>query len=780
MTSETASRNKTRTRTGILGLAAWQWGVIALLLAGGGAGGYFGLGRLLGDDPASANSLLYPVTRGDIAQTVSTNGSVAYSTRETLNFSAAGTVGDVFVAEGQAVEKDAPIATLDDGTVASLQRAVREAEIALRTAEENAAALKVAASTLEVAEARAALANAASALRDVEGLTKASLLKAVADARIALSAAQDKVQKLSSPSAAGIAAAQSEVSAARASVRAAEESLATLGNGAAQADAASDVLSAETALANAASDLRVAEQVRADKVDAAKDALDTAEDDYAGAVSAWTGVKVLSDDLQVPPGRLLDSWGTDYDGLLASVDSGEATMSDDPGTPWNEQVLFLWTRLLPAQVQGSCTAQVSAGVRCIQAELESAWSKLGTARNAYDTTISQQTAAVNNATSAHAKAEDALKAARQAAADIESGEARALRSATAAAANSRLADAESALARALVVDEAALVQAQAQQADAEARLASAEADLEEIDAGVAEAIALAKGRQEAAQEKLDDLLEVGKDALKVSLAEAQVQEAKSRLANARAVLAGATIYAPFAGVVSSMAVEPGQNVNAATAVAEVIDPAVMEVDATVDEIDVLSLRVGATATITMDALGGRGLTGTVAEIGAAANSQNGVVSYPISVRIDNSQGIQLREGLSATASVMVRSETDAMLIPVQAVGGSLVRPTVKVLRGGAEQNVEVELGISDDSFVAVRRGLAEGDQVYVETGTGSAAADARLQRLGAIGQRQGFLGGQGAGGPQIFIGPGGATEVQIVPGQGAGQGGRRQQGPGGN
>ncbi|MSQ34458.1 MAG: HlyD family efflux transporter periplasmic adaptor subunit, partial [Dehalococcoidia bacterium] len=232
-----------------------------------------------------------------------------------------------------------------------------------------------------------------------------------------------------------------------------------------------------------------------------------------------------------------------------------------------------------------------------------------------------------------------------------------------------------------------------------------------------------------------------------------------------------TIRAPFAGVVGAFSVDEGQSVGVNTAVVEIVDRSVLVVNAVVDEIDVLSIGVNAAASITMDALSGRVLQGTVSEIGEAANSQNGVVNYPIEVKITVPQGLSLREGLSATASVTIRSEQNALLVPVQAVGGSFTRPTVILVRGGKEQITEVQLGISDESWVAVLLGIQDGDQVVIENST-TAVADTRLQRQGQLGQGQLLGGSTGQGQNQIFIAPGGGQ----FGGQGAG--GQRQQ-PGG-
>ena len=65
-----------------------------------------------------------------------------------------------------------------------------------------------------------------------------------------------------------------------------------------------------------------------------------------------------------------------------------------------------------------------------------------------------------------------------------------------------------------------------------------------------------------------------------------------------------SIKAPLDGFVSQISVEDGDTVQANTAILDVVDPSVVEVDGIVDEIDVLSIRLGIRAKVTVDALQG--------------------------------------------------------------------------------------------------------------------------------------------------------------------------------
>lgn len=858
--------------------------ILACVLAGAAYLGYWGFWQFFGEEDASATSQLFPVMRGDIAETVSSNGSVAYANREAVSFGAPGTVGEILVTAGETVSQGDAIASLDAASVAVLQRAVREAEVSLRTAEERVQDLSKPADALALAQAEADLLNANNALKDAERATDASLARgvaeaesavsvaqkkaddlskpsamalaqaeadllsaqnalkdaeratdislarAVAEAESAVSLAQKKADDLSKPSALAMASADAELAQAKASLRTAEGASADVSSGQTRARAEEGLNIARTALANAKTDLRLAEQGRDDRTSTARSALADNEANYRSTFASWTGARITDAQLAQAPDLIVTAWGTTYDGLVTTAAKASSALADDAATPWNETVLFVWTHLTPISIKGSCTGAVPTNERCMQSELETAWKALLAARTLKDSTDTQQTNAVSVAKNAVTKADDTLAAAQRVLDDVMSAATGQSRSADLAVAKARVLDAEKKVAEVSKVDAVALAAARAQLDESKARLESArdtlargepgrraavsaakarvpDAEKKVAEASTVDAVALAAGKAQleeskaklnsardalargesgrrsavlvaqarvsSAEEKLADVKEAGRDALAIALARAQGEEARARLAGARDALDGATVRAPISGVVSAVNVEAGQGVNIITVVAEVVDRSVLEVNAVVDEIDVLSLKLGATASITMDALPGRVLQGTVVEIGDAADSQQGVVSYPIKVKIDVPQGLELREGLSATATVTVNSEQDALLAPVQGIGGSFARPTVKVVRGGKEQTVEVELGISDESWVAVRRGLQDGDQIVLAR-SATAAADVRLQRQGQFGQGQLFPGGTQQQGFQIRqFQPGGAG-----PQGGGGQtpGGGRQQG----
>ena len=119
-------------------LKPWQIGVLVTILVGA-AGATFGVYSLVsgsGEASLAGNQQLIPVQRGNLVNQVSTNGSIVFPNRETLAFDVPGTVGDVFVEEGQQVEEGQELARLDQSILVSLESSVAMARLTLRDAEE--------------------------------------------------------------------------------------------------------------------------------------------------------------------------------------------------------------------------------------------------------------------------------------------------------------------------------------------------------------------------------------------------------------------------------------------------------------------------------------------------------------------------------------------------------------------------------------------------------------------------------------------------------------------
>jgi HlyD family secretion protein len=194
-------------------------------------------------------------------------------------------------------------------------------------------------------------------------------------------------------------------------------------------------------------------------------------------------------------------------------------------------------------------------------------------------------------------------------------------------------------------------------------------------------------------------------------AQAQLKSAQVAVEQAQNNLAKATLVAPFSGVVAAVNYSAGDTVGAEPAV-EIVNLSSLEVNATLSEIDVVKVKPGQTAQMTFDALPNKTYTATVAEVGPAGTITQGVVNYPVTLRVANTTG-EIKPGMTANLNIDVAQADNVLMIPARAVHQQGNRKTVTVLSQGKEITVPIQTGLSNDQSVEVTQGLEQGEQVVL-------------------------------------------------------------------
>ena len=286
------------------------------------------------------------------------------------------------------------------------------------------------------------------------------------------------------------------------------------------------------------------------------------------------------------------------------------------------------------------------------------------------------------------------------------------------------------------------------------KLEAAKLDLESVKQSANKAVLDA---QKNMVEDQDALANMTVDPLEVALKQSNLDSAIATLDDAlnqlESAKEGYPVVAPFDGVVAEVDVAPGDDVNANTVVLKLVDPSVFQVSASVDEIDVSQVQQGQEATISLDALSDVELSGKVSSISAFANSQSGVVSYSITIMVTSiPSGVQLREGMSATATITNQLATDVLLVPTRAISGTSSNPVVTVMVNGDPEVRAVKLGASDDTSTEIVSGLNAGDMVVV-TSTSTSSSSSGSSSQGGFPGDGGieFPGGGFPGGGTIII-----------------------------
>jgi HlyD family secretion protein len=248
-------------------------------------------------------------------------------------------------------------------------------------------------------------------------------------------------------------------------------------------------------------------------------------------------------------------------------------------------------------------------------------------------------------------------------------------------------------------------------------------------------------------------------------AQAQIRRTEGSLSQARDQLTKTVIYSPMDGRVTSLATEVGERVAGTGSfggaeVMRVADLANMEVRVNVNENDIVNVKVGDKARITIDAVPNRKFTGEVKEIGAAArvtgmNTQDEVTNFLVKIRILD-KDVPLRPSMSANADIETKTVEQVVAVPIQSVTvrskqeaktlddqakdrekkaaetkgeGSAAAVNEKQQRQAAATDrenldrvvfvregdkvklVKVVTGVQDISHIEIKSGLKEGDEV---------------------------------------------------------------------
>ena len=285
-------------------------------------------------------------------------------------------------------------------------------------------------------------------------------------------------------------------------------------------------------------------------------------------------------------------------------------------------------------------------------------------------------------------------------------------------------------------DEAQLKTLNAQKAEQEALLEQARRNLERNQKLV---------KQKAiSQEVADD----SETTVKISEAQlqslsAQIEKQQSTLEGNKANLNYTKIFAPMAGTVVTLETREGETLNANQTTPTIVQVAnldTMTVKAQVAEADINKIKEGMPVYFTTLGSQQRRWTTTVRQVLPTPEVINDVVLYNVLADIDNKDR-QLMSNMSTQMFFVLGKADDVLTIPASALTKRLPKQDndsgqayeVKVLRGRAEQDVVIHVGLSDRTNAEVKAGLKEGDQIVIPAALSAGNATGGQQRGGMRG-----------------------------------------------
>lgn len=146
----------------------------------------------------------------------------------------------------------------------------------------------------------------------------------------------------------------------------------------------------------------------------------------------------------------------------------------------------------------------------------------------------------------------------------------------------------------------------------------------------------------------------------------------------------------------------------------VIDPTSLYFSADLDETELKRVSVGMPVEIKLDAYPDRTLTSSVSSIAYTPKETTSGTVFEIKLAIPKSELADLRLGLNGSATVILTEKKDIFRLPVTAVTFEGAKSSVYVKTGDDYKLRELELGIENDGFVEIIKGLAQDEKVYSE------------------------------------------------------------------
>ena len=247
----------------------------------------------------------------------------------------------------------------------------------------------------------------------------------------------------------------------------------------------------------------------------------------------------------------------------------------------------------------------------------------------------------------------------------------------------------------------------------------AERTLTTLAAGTVTAI---HAREGDSVNKDDIVLQISGDDLSESIQSASetLRGAELSMQSTQDTMNNYTITSPISGTIIEKAAKVGDALSTGSDLCTIYDLSYLEMTINVDELQVSSLSVGQTVQVTADAVQDKTYEGVVTRVSMKGDTSGGTTTYPVTVRIDETDG--LRPGMNANAEIVVAQAKNALAVPNAAVvrgsyvlvtqdSPSAVNADPDMVAPDGFVYVKVKLGVSDSDYTQVVSGLTAQDTV---------------------------------------------------------------------
>ncbi|HQH82407.1 MAG TPA: efflux RND transporter periplasmic adaptor subunit [Syntrophorhabdus sp.] len=197
---------------------------------------------------------------------------------------------------------------------------------------------------------------------------------------------------------------------------------------------------------------------------------------------------------------------------------------------------------------------------------------------------------------------------------------------------------------------------------------------------------------------------------------AKIKESAERRKALEVSLSYTKIYAPISGYVSAVSTQLGETVVSGLSAAiliTIIDPSKLEMWIYVDETDIGRTTPGRKIEYWVDTFRDKRFYGKIDMIYPQPEIKDNIVYYLAIVKIAPEDTVFLRPEMTTHVRIIVEEKTDVLVIPNNAVRFEEGKTIVYLKGRDKTEAKQVTLGIRDDRFTEVVKGLEEGETIVV-------------------------------------------------------------------
>jgi len=199
----------------------------------------------------------------------------------------------------------------------------------------------------------------------------------------------------------------------------------------------------------------------------------------------------------------------------------------------------------------------------------------------------------------------------------------------------------------------------------------------------------------------------------VDQARGRFEVARASLDQSETLLGYATITAPFSGIITRRAVDPGALIQTNSAILGLMDFSKVRLQIGVPEAEASRVVVGQPVLVTTDNLPGMHFEGKVTRFTYALDTASRTMLTE--VMLDNTQ-LALRPGMLVTARMGIEHKESALLMPVESLVMEKANAFAYTVDGNKAAKHPIKIGFNDGKNVEVLDGLSASDSVILGAG----------------------------------------------------------------